>query len=123
MSKPIARLLAVIAFALALGLTAADARTVKWARSGDSLTLDFTDDAWALYAARLAAPLLDGDDARLELAWRARESRALARAAALGFLPAFRFTFDTAAVVCAAATLLALLPARERAARRAGLEA
>src|SRR5207245_10542716 len=46
-----------------------------------------------------------------------------ARAAALGFLPAFRFTFDTAAVVCAAATLLALLPARERAARRAGLEA
>src|SRR5438445_483965 len=46
-----------------------------------------------------------------------------ARAAALGFLPAFRFTFDTAAVVCAVAALLALLPARERAARRAGLDA
>ena len=46
-----------------------------------------------------------------------------ARAAALGFLPAFRFTFDTAAVVCAVAALLALLPAREPAARRAGLEA
>jgi len=46
-----------------------------------------------------------------------------ARAAALGFLPAFRFTFDTAAGVCAAAALLALLPARERAARRARLEA
>jgi len=46
-----------------------------------------------------------------------------ARAAALGFLPAFRFTFDTAAVVCAVAALLALLPVRERVARRAGLEA
>src|SRR6266851_1361368 len=38
-----------------------------------------------------------------------------ARSAALGFLPAFRFMFDTAAVVCAAAALLALLPVRERA--------
>jgi MFS family permease len=46
-----------------------------------------------------------------------------ARAAALGFLPAFRFTFDTAAAVCAVAALLALLPVRERVARRAGLEA
>jgi MFS family permease len=46
-----------------------------------------------------------------------------ARAAALGFLSAFRFTFDTAAVVCAVAAFLALLPVRERVARRAGLEA
>jgi MFS family permease len=37
------------------------------------------------------------------------------RLGVLGFLPAFRFTFDVAAIVCAAATFLALLPAHRRA--------
>jgi hypothetical protein len=58
------------------------ARRAAPSRFRQGLTLAFTDDAWALYAARLAAPLVSGADAsRLELAWRARESRALARAA------------------------------------------
>lgn len=36
-----------------------------------------------------------------------------ARAQALGFLPAYRFTFDAAAVVCGVAALLSLLPGRD----------
>ncbi len=36
------------------------------------------------------------------------------RAGVLGFLPAFRFTFDVAAAVCAAAAFLALVPASRR---------
>jgi MFS family permease len=35
-----------------------------------------------------------------------------ARAQVLGFLPAFRFTFDAAAIVCGTAALLSLLPGR-----------
>jgi len=36
-----------------------------------------------------------------------------ARAEVLGFLPAFRFTFDAAATVCGMAALLSLLPRRD----------
>ena len=39
-----------------------------------------------------------------------------ARAQVLGFLPAFRFTFDSAAIVCAMAALISLLPERDPAA-------
>ena len=42
-----------------------------------------------------------------------------ARAPLLGFLPAFRFTFDAAAAVCAVAALLSLLPVVEDAEPRA----
>ena len=46
-----------------------------------------------------------------------------ARAALLGFLPAFRFAFDGAAIVCALAVLLALAPGRSSASRAANGEA
>ena len=39
-----------------------------------------------------------------------------ARVQVLGFLPAFRFTFDSAAIVCAMAALISLLPERDPAA-------
>ncbi len=44
-----------------------------------------------------------------------------ARSASLGFLPAFRFTFDAAAFVCASAALIALLPGRQYLPRRGEL--
>jgi MFS transporter, DHA2 family, multidrug resistance protein len=46
-----------------------------------------------------------------------------ARAQVLGFLPAFRFTFDAAAIVCGAAALLSLLPGRRSGARATNVEA
>ena len=46
-----------------------------------------------------------------------------ARAQVLGFLPAFRFTFDAAAIACGAAALLSLLPGRLSGARATNLEA
>jgi MFS family permease len=46
-----------------------------------------------------------------------------ARASLLGFLPAFRFAFDGAAVVCALAALLALAPGRSSTSRAASREA
>jgi len=59
------------------------ARRAAPSRLRQALTLAFTDDAWALCAARLAVPYIDGvPPSRLELAWRARECRTLARAAA-----------------------------------------
>jgi len=45
-----------------------------------------------------------------------------ARVQILGFLPAFRFTFDTAAIVCATAALISLLPGRDPAPRAASPE-
>ena len=46
-----------------------------------------------------------------------------ARASLLGFLPAFRFAFDGAAVVCALAALIALAPGRSSTSRAASREA
>jgi len=46
-----------------------------------------------------------------------------ARAEILGFLPAFRFTFDSAAIVCAVAALVSLLPGRGSARRATNPEA
>ncbi|HUO63565.1 MAG TPA: MFS transporter [Terriglobales bacterium] len=45
-----------------------------------------------------------------------------ARVQILGFLPAFRFTFDSAAIVCATAALISLLPGRDSAPRGASPE-
>jgi hypothetical protein len=46
-----------------------------------------------------------------------------ARAQILGFLPAFRFTFDSAAIVCAIAALISLVPGRDSARRATHPEA
>jgi MFS family permease len=46
-----------------------------------------------------------------------------ARAQVLGFLPAFRFTFDSAAIVCAIAALISLVPGRDSARRATNPEA
>jgi MFS family permease len=45
------------------------------------------------------------------------------RAQILGFLPAFRFTFDAAAIVCGVAALLSLLPGRDSGLRAPSPEA
>jgi hypothetical protein len=46
-----------------------------------------------------------------------------ARAQILGFLPAFRFTFDAAAIACGLAALLSLLPGRDSGPRATSPEA
>ena len=46
-----------------------------------------------------------------------------ARVQILGFLPAFRFTFDSAAIVCAIAALISLVPGRDSARRATNPEA
>ena len=99
---------------------AVDAERMAATEAGiDALRLPFRDEL----ARRLQARPLPAALPETTPGTTADRRMDRARAQVLGFLPAFRFTFDAAAIVCGTAALLSLRPGRRSGAHATNPEA